>query len=370
MPVNRIVVCSDPLMNSRSEQSLHLRWFPRLIELPIDWVCDAQFVPLAASNSSDSGRFDRDMFFSLSGIRPKEEQGLFSFSPEEISDTSIDYLCSIVDESDLLVGYELSSQTRAVLARADRTYLDIWLHPVRFYDDVLFAASSNDPAVQAAIACHSMDERLLLSKAREIELAYQRGYLRRDARLPDGAGLFVGQTASDKALMSGNKMLGLADFKDEYHGLGRTHRHILYSRHPMVHSGDGAEMRIIKSSGFSSVTSLPTYQLLASPQIEGVYSISSSVVQEARYFGKTAKFFFGAPVSIASSFQSGEYVTLFDMVDGPEFWSSVLPARFGPKLVDRFERPFDRTDCGTRSVCNMAINTWIRLRTLDCGFGG
>jgi len=322
-------------MNSAHEQALHARWFPGLLKTPIGWACDCPLRKLGAFGSGCDVEVDRAKFFSLSDNTSFDERAkLFPFSSSDITQASIDYLKALISPPTLLVGYELSEPTRDVLNSAGLTYIDIWLHPVRFYDDVMFAFSSNHSGIQAALNEYELDSRLLELRAVEISTAVARRVWRRP-QLPPGRGaLFVGQTRYDKALLADNRMLSLQDFRTRFESLARDFDFVLYRRHPMVHSGDSSIRSYFRSLGNVAFTNCPTYYLLADPMIERVASISSSVVHESVYFGKGTDYFFRPPIQIKSNGDSGSYATVFERFLTPQFWQSILKGALPVKDVE------------------------------------
>ena len=283
---SELTLCSDFLMNSTDEQTWHRSWFLPLLELPLGWATPVPVTAFPGRSGCKLERFDRARFFSASGMSLRQGDKLFEFDAASISAESLDYLRSCLRPHHLVIGYELSAATRQVLNRAEITYVDIWLHPVRFYDDVLFGMSSNSPSVRENLAPYCLDERLLHQRAREIQISLRRGAIKKAYALDPNSALFVGQTLYDKALLRQGKMLSLLDFSDEFRALGERFDTVYYSRHPMVHAGDERIIQFLKGCPFAKLTKAPTYHLLAQEQIESVVAISSSVTYEAKFFGK------------------------------------------------------------------------------------
>ncbi|WP_394622846.1 hypothetical protein, partial [Escherichia coli] len=69
------------------------------------------------------------------------------YNERDINSESIKYIKSIIKNDIILVGYELSEQTRKILDKIKVTYIDIWLHPIRYMDDVLFGLKSNNEEI-------------------------------------------------------------------------------------------------------------------------------------------------------------------------------------------------------------------------------
>src|SRR5271154_5207356 len=63
------------------------------------------------------------------------------------------------------VGYELPPGMRKLLDSIGAPYIDLRLHPVRFLDDLLFAARASEPATQAALLAMAEPEADVLITA-------------------------------------------------------------------------------------------------------------------------------------------------------------------------------------------------------------
>jgi len=318
----RLLLCSDFLMNGSAEQAYHATWLRDLLALPLEWASAApvHYLADAGCDAADIV-LDRQSFFDSSQLPFTPAEKLNAFDASQLAAGSIARLEELFTEQDIVIGFELSEQTRDVLNRVGVTYIDFWLHPVRFYEDILFAFGSNDAGIAQSLVEFALDERLLELRAKEICLSMVRSKQRPSEDIPPRSALFVGQTQYDKALLSGGRMLSLLDYGDDFKALGNRHPKVLYSRHPLVHAGDGSTARFIKSCSFVSRTASPTYALLAEPNIEAVYSISSSVVHEARFFGKQTEYLFQPPIPLTGD---GRYRPVRDAFLTPQFWGGIL----------------------------------------------
>lgn len=326
-------------MNGVLEQHIHVRWFPRLLVPVIRWAVETQPVTLAESKVGGELSFDRQQFFRLSGIDLDSKEKFFYYEPTHIGADSIDFLRQVLSPKDTIIAYELSHQTRELLTGAGLTYIDFWLHPVRFHDDIFFAVSSNDQAIRQRLAAWRLDSRLLTLRAMEIRLSLIRGHIRQNKKPPDNSALFIGQTPYDKALMQEGRMLNLLHYRQEFEALSEQYDTVLYSRHPVVHSGDGDVLRYVKSLPFAQLVRTPSYFLLAMEQVHGVYSISSSVVHEATYFGKETGYFFAPPFPVEDTPAATAYSPIYGHFLTPQFWGGVLSSRHELTSYEELDLP-------------------------------
>jgi FMN phosphatase YigB (HAD superfamily) len=320
--IKRVLVASDFLMTSEKEQFSNRRWLYDLLQRPIrlSTGIDAQTF---FSSLTDASRFNRRHFFDLSGVALDISSTQFFYDYGAISEKSKDYLRQFIDESAIVIGYELSLQTRRLLTDMGAIYVDVWLHPVRFLDDILFAVSSNHEKVFSCIVRESINEETFYQYARRLKVQYYKGFNKKELDLPAGTSVFVGQTLNDKAICRNGQMLTLLDFEDRFADMCRQSRRVLYSRHPFVKKGDEKILRFLRRFRNVELTEIPAYNLLASPKVSKVTTISSSVAYEALYFEKHFEFWHRPAVRIGGQFGQ-DHTTIYQRIVDPSFWSAVL----------------------------------------------
>ncbi|MEC9433845.1 MAG: HAD-IA family hydrolase [Pseudomonadota bacterium] len=323
-----IRLVSDPLMTGETEQWSNLRWMRDILTRPLSEAAGLPVSPLA-SGEAEGLAFSRARFFELAGIALDPGAVQFWFDDAQVGDAALAYLAAGgLDPSALVVGYELSPQTRRLLDRLGVVYVDVWLHPVRFYEDVLFGFRSNHPGIHAALSAFHVPERQFRLYADRIKVQTYKGWRRVEADVAPGSAAFIGQTLNDKSVSDGGRMLTLLDFADEFDALGarvearggRVH----YQRHPYVRGGDERILNHVASRPWAFVSDAPTYHLLASPNLEEVMTISSSVAQEARYFDKAATILFRPIVEFVDPSAPGQFHSIHQDFVSPHFWAAIL----------------------------------------------
>jgi HAD superfamily hydrolase (TIGR01549 family) len=328
---NSIFLCADFLATKESEQANNTRWLIDILKRPIHQAVNILPAEFKSAVTEKNG-FVRNKFFGLSNVYldPKEMQ--FDYDPNNIDQESISYLKEHLPESALVVGYEFSAATREILDRCNITYIDIWLHPIRYLDDVLFAFNSNKKTIKEALLKYNLNEDVYFSYADRLRVQNYKGFRRAKLDILADSALFVGQTLYDKAISSNGKMLSLLDFKEEFTKLCETHEHVYYSRHPFVKTGDEEVISYIKRHRNVTITDEPTYFLIASDEIKTVASLSSSVVHEAKYFSKDTQFFFKPVITIGNTQQC--YSSVFQSFMFGHFWSDILSSVFNANKLD------------------------------------
>ena len=335
--MNDIFVCADFLRTRVSKQEYHLRWFSDLIRRPIEWAVGKRVVVFHEGKS----QFKRSIFFSLSGkdIDDGDVETHLWFDDKEINDDSISYLKKSFLNCGVLIGYELSMQTRSILNRAGIKYIDVWLHPIRFMDDNLYCFDSNCTEIRRALFEFNLSEKKYYLYADRFRISNYRGWNKKeteiDNEIKDDSALFIGQTLTDKAICQRGKMLSLIDFKPQFALACSRFSHVYYSRHPMLRGDDSKVVEFVSSFKNASIIDVPSYYLLCSRKIKKVFSISSSVVTEAKYFDKETEYLYQPVVRIGLVNEVDAYSSVFGDYISPHFWSSVLGSVYAPLSTEK-----------------------------------
>ncbi|NIL01468.1 HAD-IA family hydrolase [Yersinia mollaretii] len=315
------VITSDFLMTSGDEQDNNVKWLSDFIKRPLNLATKTN--PICFSSKEHQGYgFFRDDFFKRSNILCDESQKQFFFEIEDITNNSIEYLSSCFPKNTIFISYELSEQTRNILDCAGLIYIDIWLHPIRYMDDVLFGLRSNNEKINESLKQFNIPSETYFLYSDRLKVQNYRGHRRSNIILKNNSALFVGQTLNDKAIFHDNKMLTLLDFKCEFEAIVKKYSHIYYSRHPFVKEGDEEILNYLKRFKNVSINNDPAYHLLASNEIKYVFSISSSVAHEAKYFGKETDFLFKPVIKIGDD--GNIYYSVMHEIFYGSFWSKVL----------------------------------------------
>jgi predicted HAD superfamily hydrolase len=318
----RIVICSDFLSTSDTEQLSNLSWLFDSLKNPISSASGKTVQRFAAKELTG---FSRKQFFALSGVTLNLDALQFDFDPEAITAESINYLKEFLQEDALLLGYEFSRRTRAIMDKFGFTYIDLWLHPIRYLDDVLFGFSSNNKEIFKALSEFNYSESHFTLYADRHKVATYKGYKRvaKEIQIEAGSALLVGQTLQDKAVLENGRFLNLLDYKDEILELAEKHSVVYFSRHPFE-KDDKKIMKFLGTIDNLVVTDTPVYSLLAKDELKTVAGISSSVVMEGRYFGKQAQYFFQPIFELSTTYSLNSYISVFQDFLYPQFWSKVL----------------------------------------------
>ena len=137
--ISSVLLCSDVLATRESEQKSNLRWFADLLARPI-----GQALPDANVRRVLGTMFVRgDVLLDAVGKEGLKQRHCW-FDPDTLDVGALAKLRQAIGEDTLLVGYDMSRWTRKALSGQGISWIDIWLHPVRFADDILFAVRASD----------------------------------------------------------------------------------------------------------------------------------------------------------------------------------------------------------------------------------
>ncbi|MBR0813735.1 hypothetical protein JQ544_19540 [Bradyrhizobium diazoefficiens] len=183
-----------------------------------------------------------------------------------------------------VVGYELPDLMCRLLDQAGIAVIDLILYPVRFLDDVVFAARTNRASIHRMLLHNLLDLRDAVLRA---------GFVRSKAsfmtplNLRPGTTLILGQVPDDRAALDleTGRFVQLGDYLSDLIELSVRSSAVLFKPHPydQPHSAARKAIKSLRSVGW---TDLNLYQLLAQPEIETVCALNSSGLVEAELFGK------------------------------------------------------------------------------------
>lgn len=354
-----IFITADFLMTKESEQYNNVRWLFDFLDTPIKHAVGNELIVNKFISSGMYSNFEREVFFKKSQGYMDSFNKLdiqFFFEEDKISDESIEYLREFFSPEDIVISYELSQQTRDVLDRACIRYIDIWLHPVRYLDDLLYGFYSNVKSINARLKSFDLDKEMFYTYANLVKVGTYKGYRRVDAKIEKNSLIFVGQTNFDKAVFCNGKMLNALDFKEEIKLLAEQHEHVYYLRHPFVKEGDEEVVKFFKGlHNYTEFVGDPnSYSILAHEEAVTFCTISSSLAVEAKYFGKSCKLLYRPVIDIDNVYSTVSQDFLFS-----HFWSEILKEEI--KVKDRPALKFDNPHSKIRD----SLSSYWSYREID-----
>jgi len=254
-------------------------------------------------------------FCSLNQIESYQE-GKFFLNPINPNAVSIDYLKSFLAEFDLIIGYELSQVTKDSLNSIGLRYIDIWLSPIRFLNDLHFCLHSNEQKINLLLNRESIDPEQIHEKANRV-IENRRIVMPEKANAEINGNLIVTQSLEDKSLVKGNQYLKLTDFKEEILSISQGFSCNYILKHPNLTETQFLRLLEELSVPNLEVISGNAYEILSSRNLRHLTSISSSLLEEAKYFGKDITYLYQPVVD-------HRYVCLNQAIFKASFWQEIV----------------------------------------------
>lgn len=219
----------------------------------------------------------------------------------------------LFSSADLVVAFEPSLEMRRWLDTLGTPFIAVFIHPVRFYRDLLFSVRASTPELQGALARFAIPQ----SELRVLGEYWKQILRERTEPLypSTDVALIIGQTSKDMSVWNGERMLALTDVRDQIEALSSEHQTILFRGHPLERQNN---QQLIDGLPFIQTTMMNTYRLLAQDTVT-VYALSSSMVEEARLFGQQGAYFWRPLFNT-----DGQDLTLSKRLISSSFWRSVL----------------------------------------------
>jgi hypothetical protein len=222
------------------------------------------------------------------------------------------------------VGYELPPWLVRLMDDNRVPYLDLRLHPVRFMDDLMFAARASCHDTQVELFSFAMNETEVIATAglREAMCRFIS-----EAKVPDDTLLVVGQRPFDSSQIVDGRFFDAEPLASEIHAICGRHRAVILKPHPHDKEHSLLAVAADAPAHVLGVITDNLYRIIALPQVSTVLTVNSSVAHEAPYFGKRVHTLAPLPVQVGWQETAPEphlYASLDDVVLTPDFWRMVL----------------------------------------------
>ena len=222
------------------------------------------------------------------------------------------------------VGYEMPPWLIRLLDQHVVPYIDLRVHPVRFLDDLLFAARASVRETQAAVLSMAIHENEVFATAglREAMCRFIS-----DARVPDNTLLVAGQRRFDSTQIINGTFFDAMPRAAEIHAICARYPAVVLKPHPQDRHHSLLEVAATAPTRVIGVIDDNVYRMLSLPQISAVLTVNSGLAQEAPYFGKHVHALAPLPIRPAwhgAAPDAGSHASLDDVVLTPDFWRTVL----------------------------------------------
>jgi|GEM_PF-3856545 len=229
-------------------------------------------------------------------------------------------------EADLVLGWELSPNMVRALVGRGVAVIDMGVAPLRFGPDLYLRMRASAPDLAARLSRLAVPVGTIATAARDLREA-----LAPVSRAPQGAGavLFVGQTDLDASLITGAAVASVATHGAALRDLVGSDATLLLKPHP--HGEQHADIRRLhRWCPQARVVTDSVYALLCDPDIGTVATLSSSVADEAPWFGRQAVRFITPDNAPAVLAELSDFSIVSNRALSAGFWQALLAGGASP----------------------------------------
>ncbi|PPC81863.1 MAG: hypothetical protein CTY38_07835 [Methylotenera sp.] len=318
-----------------------------LIREPILQGCglDIGYPPESKKASGLLPGFDLDYFRSLVYGEITDPVDAWLTSYYTLPDGAAEYLKQYLPSECLILSFEMPPWLSQACIAWNIPFIDIRPSPLRFGRDLYIALKTNDSTIHERISQYAiLNEELRLEAsylAASINMHQQR--LNESDRYKfslDNCLVFVGQAPYDASLITEKgKSLRCSDFSEQIRALAST-RKLLHKPHPFAPWAADEERKSLEEITGQTVEPCyqNAYQILSCEDDVELLGISSGLLQEAAWFGKSSYQLFRpfVPLTKEGLFSGSDYQQIhFHRWLSPSFWHLILtPQKTPPRLAE------------------------------------
>lgn len=197
----------------------------------------------------------------------------------------VDNILRYNKSDNIIISFEMPPNSYKKLTEMGYKVIDFNFHPLRFLNDLLFGVKTNivdKIADTFLIHINEIENAAARFKAKHITGGLSKEGDKRIA-------LLIGQTPVDASLIHNGKIVSFKDFDAGIISLRDEYDEVWLKPHP-CQSDDELMQAYLRLEKFKLVGD-NIYDLLSHPNVSCVLGISSSVLYEAKYFGKHSQSF-------------------------------------------------------------------------------
>ena len=331
--MKNIYFMTDFLFHDFSNESTYHNWFFSLLKPIINSIGIISCYEFKDIINKNNDTFSRNTFFKISNIE-NPEFSYYLYDINKISESSWNYFFNFIDEDDFILGFELGKELREKLNYRNIKFINFWIHSFKLFYDITFMCNTNDLYIYNTLIKYQIHNHefeffgnFWKTYIKEKKLIY-------DNNIENNSILFIGQMPNDKSVQNGLKYLNITDYEDKLDALSLKYSKIYYQEHPSL-SLLKNNITIDKINLFIKnkhyIEKLPkntkTYSLLSSEKIAKVISISSSVIFEARYFGKDTEYLYRPLFIIDGEFGINTFISINASLWSQKFWADIFQVK-------------------------------------------
>ncbi|MDC0857266.1 hypothetical protein OAP83_00970 [Rickettsiales bacterium] len=271
----------------------------------------------------EKGGVSRQRFYSLMNLEYIEKNWAKIYDAKPTSNAT-EYIAKFIPKDSLILSYETSPILIKIFDIIKVNYIDIRVSSIKYLDDLMFGFKTNNPQIFNKLIKYKTPEDQYFFEA---SLIKSRNIVANNIHLEENSALFLEQTVSDASLIKNGKILNVLDFRNQFIQKTKDFNVIYYKKHPYQKSNSVDYKFITKFKNVKLIDD-NIYKILSNESIKECFSISSGVLQEAKYFNKKTDCFFKPMYDFLkdeeSVFSDKKYISVYNKALEPNFWSDVL----------------------------------------------
>lgn len=320
----KIIVMGDILFHSQKHLEKVSLWVQKLF-LPIIKDAINENIELTFDIRNKNGDFfSRDYFYKLGNIN-SVNYNYQEYNIDKFNKKQIEYLKEFFEPNTIIIGFELYSKLTDLLTSLGCTVIDIAYHSFKLFNDMAYGFSTNNKEIYYNLLKYQIPQEKFYYYANYWKVFMQMQGMIKDKNIEDNCALFIGQTLRDKSVEKEGEFLNVTHFEDKLKELSQQYSRVYYVPHPYL----GRKRKLIydfikKCPYIELLENCSTYGLLASDKVKKVVAISTSVLYEAKYFGKEIEYLYKPLFNIDVPFEEHSYISIYEDYWNPKFWADIL----------------------------------------------
>ena len=341
MNIEKIIITGDILRPSdngnSNDQKINIEWLYHLLRFPLSLSNSLNIDVLKWENQPKV--FDSKKFYKLNDHESLPKDWIELYHSSNFSKASLKYMKKYFSNS-LVIGFELPEILMNMFDELNITYIDLIIHPIRYMDDVFFGIRTNHPSIFQKVKQHQLHSQTFSIYAGVHNATVSR--MPKKRRFEKNSALFTGQVEIDKSLIKNGKIISILDYKEEFSNIAKRYKKVYFKKHPYAKGNNKVDafLQTFKNIEFIDEN---FYYLLGQEEIEAVYSISSSTVLEAKFWGKESNYLYRNPFNLLHdddcNFNSTAYIPVYEKFLLPSFWSDILSHVIETSSIPHIELP-------------------------------
>ncbi|MFA6990053.1 MAG: hypothetical protein WC197_08295, partial [Candidatus Gastranaerophilaceae bacterium] len=225
--------------NGLPSQNAQGLWFYTILEPLINNIKGAKCTLILSKDSVWGNKehyFDICEFYKILNLPLTSNSWAKIFSENIASEKfkkAEEFILNYYKNFDFVIGFEMPDFLINLFNKNEIRYIDGFLHPIRFYKDLIICFRTNCQIVEETLL---MDKYFMSEKYLHDNTNFERArlYAAKGLHLEDNSCLFLGQTNIDKSLIKNGNVVSIFDYKKEFEKICTDYNKVYFKIHPFM----------------------------------------------------------------------------------------------------------------------------------------